>query len=118
MEPETIAYQNGDTIRGRYIKLSKFLLRAGSYFAFATHDQVLIEKACLLVDRLKLPPTAYEFQMLLGVGGELRKNIVESGRRMRVYVPFGSDWCPYSMHRLKENPKIAGYILRSVLRRG
>ncbi len=118
MEPETIAYQNGDTIRMQYIKLSEILLRAGSYLAFATHDQVLIEEACLLVDRLKLPPTAYEFQMLLGVGGALRTKLVESGRRMRVYVPFGGDWYPYSMRRLRENPKIAGYVLRAMLGRG
>ena len=118
VEPDAIAYQNVDTIRRQYLRLSETLLRAGSYLAFATHDQVLIEEACLLVDRLELPPTAYEFQMLLGVGKRLREKIVNSGRRMRVYVPFGSDWYPYSMRRLRENPKIAGYVLRSMLGRG
>ena len=118
LEPESIAYQDGDAIRAQYLTLSESLLREGAYVAFATHDDALVEKACLLVDGLGLPPTAYEFQMLLGVAENLRQRILASGRRMRVYVPFGSDWYFYSMRRLRENPKIAGYVLKSMLRRG
>ncbi len=118
VEPAAIAYQDDDSIRGQYMALSETLLRSGSYVAFATHDEALVEQACVLVDKLGLPPTAYEFQMLLGVATQLRQRIQESGRRMRVYVPYGSDWYPYSMRRLRENPKIAGYVVRSMGGRG
>ena len=115
VEPTAIAYQDHETIRMQFLSLSENLFRAGSYVAFATHDEGLVDDACLLVDRLGLPTTAYEFQMLLGVAEGLREKILESGRRMRVYVPFGRDWYAYSLRRLRENPKIAGYVLRSML---
>ncbi len=118
VEAEGIAYPDGDAIRNQFMNLSETLLRADSYVAFATHDETLVEEACLMVDRLGLPRTAYEFQMLLGVAEGLRQRILESGRRVRVYVPFGSDWYRYSMRRLRENPKLAGYVLRSMLGRG
>ena len=115
VEPAAIAYQGHETVRKQFLALSETLFRAGSYVAFATHDEGLVDDACLLVDRLGLPTTAYEFQMLLGVAEGLREKILESGRRMRVYVPFGRDWYAYSLRRFRENPKIAGYVLRSML---
>ncbi len=70
-----------------------------------------------MIDKLSLKPEQYEFQMLLGVDHELRRIIVNDGHRLRVYVPFGTDWFGYSTRRLKENPAIAGHIMRSVIDR-
>ncbi len=67
------------------------------------------------VDRLGLDPTEYEFQMLLGVDPELRRIILDRGHRLRVYVPFGRDWYPYSMRRLRENPTVAHHVTRAML---
>jgi len=68
------------------------------------------------VRQRKLEPSQYEFQMLLGVDEVLRRTLVDAGHRMRVYVPYGRLWYEYSMRRLKENPKIAGYVLKNLLR--
>ncbi|RLE26034.1 MAG: proline dehydrogenase, partial [Acidobacteria bacterium] len=57
----------------------------------------------------------YEFQMLYGVDPELRRIILDGGHRLRVYVPFGKDWYPYSMRRLRENPTIAKNVLLAML---
>jgi len=72
-----------------------------------------------LIDRRRVPRQAYEFQMLLGVDRDLRDLIRKEGQRVRVYIPFGPHWYAYSLRRLKENPRIAGYVVLSLLgRRG
>ena len=116
VEAESIAYRDADAIRRNFLTLSETLLRAGAYVAFATHDETLIQQSFRLVETLGLAPRAYEFQMLLGVQQKLRQTILDSGHRTRVYIPFGADWYAYSVRRLRENPKIAGYVLRAMLR--
>jgi proline dehydrogenase len=117
-EPPAIAYQDRQTIRDRFVSLSETLLSAGAYVAFATHDDWLVEQSLELVRKLGLEPGAYEFQMLLGVRPELGERVLREGHRLRIYVPFGRDWYRYSLRRLRENPKMAGYILDALLRRG
>jgi proline dehydrogenase len=63
---------------------------------------------------MELKKEEYEFQMLLGVDEKLRDIIVNSGHRLRVYVPFGKDWYPYSTRRLKENPQMASYVFKAI----
>jgi proline dehydrogenase len=78
----------------------------------------VVERALETVARRGLGHDAYEFQMLLGVGGDLRRRLVAAGHRLRVYVPYGRSWYAYSLRRLKENPAIAGHALRGLLKRG
>jgi proline dehydrogenase len=117
-EPRTIAYKDRDLIRKNYSLAMETAWQAGSYVAVATHDEWLVWEALRLIEQLKLDGTRYEFQMLLGVDEEMRGIIVDAGHRLRVYVPFGKAWYAYSMRRLKENPKIAGYVAKSFLRIG
>ncbi len=114
-EPRSIAYKDFDTVRQNYIFLLDELLRGGVYVGIATHDEFLIWHALRLIHQLEIPEDRYEFQMLLGVDEELRSILVEGGHKLRVYVPFGEDWYEYSTRRLKENPKIAGYVTRDVI---
>jgi proline dehydrogenase len=114
-EPRKIAYKDFDTVRQNYIFLLDELLKGGSYVGIATHDEFLIWHALRLIHQLELPEDRYEFQMLLGVDEELRRILVGAGHKLRVYVPFGEEWYEYSSRRLKENPKIAGYVARDVL---
>jgi proline dehydrogenase len=114
-EPRSIAYKDFDTVRQNYILLLDELLRGGVYVGIATHDEFLIWHALRLIHQLEVPEDRYEFQMLLGVDEELRSILVEAGHKLRVYVPFGEDWYEYSTRRLKENPKIAGYVARDVI---
>jgi proline dehydrogenase len=114
-EPRAIAYKDFDTVRQNYIFLLDELLKGGVYVGIATHDEFLIWHALRLIHQLEIPEDRYEFQMLLGVDEELRNILVESGHKLRVYVPFGEDWYEYSTRRLKENPKIAGYVTKDVI---
>jgi proline dehydrogenase len=114
-EPRKIAYKDFDTVRQNYIFLLDELLKGGAYVGIATHDEFLIWHALRLIHQLEVPEDRYEFQMLLGVDEELRGILVGAGHKLRVYVPFGEEWYEYSSRRLKENPKIAGYVAKDVL---
>ncbi len=114
-EPRHIAYKDFHTVRENYVFLLEELLRGGVYVGIATHDEFLIWHALRLIHQLEVPKDRYEFQMLLGVDEELRGILVEAGHKLRVYVPFGEDWYEYSTRRLKENPKIAGYVAKDVI---
>jgi len=94
-----------------------FMLQQKAYVGIATHDIDLIDAACSMIKKMSLKNSEYEFQMLLGVRPELRSRILREGRRLRIYVPFGKQWYQYSIRRFKENPKIAGYVLRALLGR-
>ena len=113
-EPRRIAYKDYDTVRENYRLLLEELLRGGSHVGIATHDEFLVWHALRLIHQLDVPKDRYEFQMLLGVDEELRGILVGAGHKLRVYVPFGEDWYEYSSRRLKENPKIAGYVAKDV----
>ncbi len=114
-EPRTAAWKNPDTINRSYVHILEKMLKAGAYVGIATHDEKLVFEAMRLVDELGLTPEQYEFQMLLGVDEELRNIIADAGHRMRIYVPYGEQWLPYSRRRLKENPSIAEHALRQML---
>jgi proline dehydrogenase len=110
IEPESIAYQGYQEVRDNFVRALEALLEGGSYLGIATHDEWLVSEGKRLVGTAGLAPEEYEFQMLLGVRRDLGNALVQEGRRLRIYVPFGSDWYGYSLRRLQENPRIAGYI--------
>jgi proline dehydrogenase len=113
VERREIAYKDPFIVYKNFSLLTEICLKSGCYVGIATHDEKVVWEALGIIETLKLPPTAYEFQMLLGVDEQLRQIIVDSGHKLRVYVPFGEKWYAYSMRRLKENPKIAMYIIKA-----
>jgi proline dehydrogenase len=117
VEPPEIAYQEDETIRSNYLDAVEALFEAGSYVGIATHDDWLIGESLALIERRGLTPDDYEFQMLLGVRPELGDELVREGHRLRIYVPFGRRWYEYSVRRLQENPKLAGYVAVDTLKR-
>jgi proline dehydrogenase len=117
LEPEAIAFQHPDEVRASFVRCLEALLAQGSYVALATHDEQLIAASERIVRERGLAPDRYEFQMLLGVTPERGDRLVRDGHRLRIYVPFGTHWYEYSLRRLKENPRIAGYVASDVLRR-
>jgi proline dehydrogenase len=116
VEPRQIAYTDMDVINRNYVFLLENLMRRGFYVGIATHDERMVWEAMRLIRELQLDRNAYEFQMLLGVDEELRDLIVAAGHPLRVYIPFGKDWYAYSVRRLRENPRLAGYVLAAALR--
>ncbi len=117
VEPPEIAYQEDETIRLNFVDALEALFERGSYVGIATHDDWLMGEALALIERRGLGREAYEFQMLLGVRPELGDELVREGHRLRIYVPFGRRWYEYSLRRLQENPKIAGYVALDTLKR-
>ena len=116
IEPEEVAYRDPAAINGNFVRAVDRLLAGGSYVAVATHDRPLIEEVLAVIERRLVSRDGYEFQMLLGVAEDVRHRLVAAGHRVRVYVPFGNAWYAYSVRRLKENPSIAGYVARDVMR--
>jgi proline dehydrogenase len=114
VEPEAIAFKKYQEVNNHYLEDLEYMISQRMYPGIATHDKPLVEGAYQLIKKYNLPKEAYEFQMLYGVTPELRKSIVEKGHNMRVYVPFGKDWFGYSTRRLKENPKMAGDIIKAL----
>jgi proline dehydrogenase len=117
IEPEEIAFTDPDEIRDSYSELLDQLLAGGARVGIATHDPILVERAEAAIKRLGIGQEQYEFQMLLGVTERMRTRLVKDEHPLRVYVPFGELWYQYSMRRLRENPNIAGHIIRNVLTR-
>jgi proline dehydrogenase len=117
VEPPELAYQDFDEVRDSYVRALEALLDAGSYVGIATHDEWLLDEGRRLVAERGLARDEYEFQMLFGVRPQLEDQLVREGRRLRIYVPFGRHWYAYSLRRLQENPKIAGYIAADTLGR-
>lgn len=118
VEPKEIAYKSYEVINEHYLEDLEYLLKNKVYVGIATHDRKLVEAAFQLVEKYNVSKDLFEFQMLYGVTPQLRKEIVDRGYRMRVYVPFGKDWFGYSTRRLKENPKMANDIIKSIFVKG
>ena len=117
VEPPEIAYREFGAVRANFVRALEVLLDAGCYVGIATHDEWLIGETKRLVAEHGLAAHEYEFQMLLGVRPRLGDELVKEGHRLRIYVPFGRHWYAYSLRRLQENPKIAGYIAADTLGR-
>jgi proline dehydrogenase len=117
IEPREIAYREFGAVRANFVRALEALLDAGCYVGIATHDEWLVAEGKRLVAEHELEPEQYEFQMLLGVRRELGNRLVRDGHRLRVYVPFGRHWYEYSVRRLQENPRIAGYIAADTIGR-
>jgi proline dehydrogenase len=115
LESPLVAYQDFQQVRDNYVALLDTLLGLGSYVGIATHDEWLIQHALERVAGLEW--SEYEFQMLLGVRELRGDKLVRAGHRLRIYVPYGEHWYAYSLRRLQENPKIAGYVASDALGR-
>ncbi len=117
IEPREVAFKGYDTVRLNFLAALDKMLARGVYPAIATHDEYLVCGALALIHRYRLEPRQYEFQMLLGVDTQLRRILIARGHRMRVYVPYGRDWYPYSLRRLRENPQVATHVMRAFFSR-
>ena len=117
VEPEAVQYRDFSAVRANFVRALEALFDTGARAAIATHDDWLLEEAKRLIAERGLGPEDYEFQMLLGVRAELGDALVAEGRRLRIYVPFGSHWYQYALRRLQENPSIAGYIAQDTVAR-
>jgi proline dehydrogenase len=115
LEPREIAHVDAEPIRAAFVECSRKLLERGARVAFATHDADLGDRLIALVRELRVPSGRYEFQVLLGVQEALWARWRGAGHTVRVYVPFGPEWLPYSLRRLRRNPQMLRQLMRASL---
>ena len=109
-EPETVAYPAKKEVDKNYLRCMQELIAKGNYPGIATHDETIIREAKRFVRTNDIPADRFEFQMLYGVRRDLQDKLVREGYRMRVYVPFGTQWYPYLMRRLAERPANVAFL--------
>ncbi len=115
-EPPELAFPKKADVDANYVNLMKLLLKSGIYHGIATHDPKMIAATIEFARAEKIPAAAFEFQMLYGVRRDLQQDLVRQGWRMRVYIPFGTEWYPYLMRRLAERPANVFFIARNLFR--
>jgi proline dehydrogenase len=115
-EPPDVAFPRKADVDANFIRLSRLLLESPIYHALATHDEAMIAAIKAFATRHAIEPSRFEFQMLYGVRRDLQRKLIQEGYKVRVYVPFGSDWYPYFMRRLAERPANVLFLARNFLR--
>jgi proline dehydrogenase len=116
-EPTEIAFQEKSAVDANYVKLMKVLMKSKVYHGLATHDENIINQAKAFATKERISRDAFEFQMLHGIRRDLQHSLVRDGWRMRVYIPFGTEWYPYLMRRLAERPANVLFIAKNLLRK-
>ena len=116
LEPPTVAFPDKADVDRNYVRLMQRLMRDGNYPGLATHDEAIIRQALDFAREQGIASDRFEFQMLYGVRRDLQDRLRQAGYRMRVYIPFGTQWYPYLMRRLAERPANIAFILGNVVR--
>jgi proline dehydrogenase len=111
-EPPDVVFRSRAEVTENYLKLMRVLFERGEGFAVATHDSRPIEEA----ERLKRtsPNAKFEFEMLRGIRDDLKLKLAGAGHRVVDYMPYGEEWYPYSVRRIKEHPSNIWLLLRSI----
>ncbi|HXM66650.1 MAG TPA: proline dehydrogenase family protein [Candidatus Acidoferrum sp.] len=115
-ESADIAFAAKSDVDANYVKLMKILMKSGIYHGLATHDENIVRQAEAFARSERISPDSFEFQMLYGIRRDLQQSLVRKGWRVRVYIPFGTEWYPYFMRRLGERPANVFFIARNLLR--
>jgi proline dehydrogenase len=116
-EPANLAFPDKADVDRNFIRLMQILLSSGVYHGIATHDENMIDATCRFAKERGIQPNQFEFQMLYGVRRDLQKSLLAAGYRLRVYIPFGTEWYPYFMRRLAERPANLLFMARNFFRR-
>jgi proline dehydrogenase len=117
VESEEIQLKDEEAVRTSFVEALDALLEAGCYVAVATHDDRLVDRSLARIAARGIERDGYEFQLLLGVKPEIGDRLAADGHHVRLYVPYGRRWYEYSLRRLQENPKLAGYVAADTLGR-
>jgi proline dehydrogenase len=115
-EPASVAFPDKRDVDETYVRCMRTLMSEGNYPGIATHDERIIAEARRFATERKISTDRFEFQMLYGVRRDLQERLVRDGYRMRVYVPFGTQWYPYLMRRLAERPANVAFMTGNVVK--
>jgi proline dehydrogenase len=117
-EPESVAFPDAHEVDRAYVRCLKVLMAGEGYPMIATHDPRLVEIGGVLAMRYGREPGVYEYQMLYGIRPEEQRRLATVGEKVRVYVPYGTEWYAYLMRRLAERPANMAFFLRSLVSKG
>ena len=115
-EPPTVAFPEKSDVDASYVRCMQRLMKSGNYPGLATHDEKIIAEAKRYAEAESIPRDRFEFQMLYGVRRDLQEQLVRDGYRLRVYVPFGTQWYPYLMRRLAERPANVAFMTGNIVK--
>lgn len=115
-EPAAVAFPQKADVDANYVSVMKILLPSGIYHGIATHDSRMLEATKQFAAEQGIRNDQFEFQMLYGIRTDLQETLIREGYRLRVYVPYGSDWFPYFMRRLAERPANLKFFLTNLFR--
>lgn len=113
-EPESIAFQQMEKIRERFLSYAYQLIRSAPFPGIATHDRRLIDATKAFAAGERIAPDRFEFQMLYGIRPDTRQRLVDEGFNVRVYVPYGTQWLPYFSRRLRERKENVWFVARNL----
>lgn len=113
-EPPEIAFKDKKDVDGNFDRLMKMMLVSGNMTAIATHDERLINEAKRIAREKNIPLGSFEFEMLLGIKRTLQKKVAEEGYQVRTYIPYGRDWLPYTIRRLRERRENIYFVVRNL----
>jgi proline dehydrogenase len=116
LEPPELAFPDKADVDRHYVRLMERLLMADVYPGLATHDEAILAHARDFVRRKGISTDRFEFQMLYGVRRDLQESLRQAGYRVRVYIPFGTQWYPYLMRRLAERPANIAFLLGNLVK--
>ncbi len=114
-EPESVAFQSRIDVDRSYVRCLKVLLAGEGYPMIATHDPRMVAIASSLASRYGRAQGSYEYQMLYGIRPDEQRRLSSSGERVRVYIPYGTEWYGYLMRRLAERPQNLTFFLKSLV---
>ncbi len=114
-EPESVAFQDRADVDKSYVRCMKVLMSGHGYPMLATHDPRLVDIAGALATRYERVQGSYEFQMLFGIRPDEQQRLAEAGEKVRVYLPYGTEWYGYLMRRMAERPSNLALFLRSLV---
>ena len=114
-EPASVAFPKKNDVEENYGKLTRMLFTDGFSPAIATHDPNMIDHAKQIAREHGFGPDRFEFQMIYGVRRDLQDQLQKQSYRMRVYIPFGTEWLPYFMRRMSERPANLWFVMKAML---
>jgi proline dehydrogenase len=114
-EPESIAYQSMDEIRENFLKQACRLLKEGNLPAIATHDEILIEQIREFIEKENIPRDSFYFELLYGVRRDIQRALLNKEYQVRIYVPYGKAWLPYTLRRLAERKENIIFVVKNLI---
>lgn len=113
-EPPSVAFPTRELIDEAYLRCLRILMKGNGYPMVASHDPVIVDAAQAMADEFERSPDSWEHQMLYGIRTDEQQRLAAAGHRVRVYIPYGSEWYGYFVRRLAEKPANLGFFLRAL----